>query len=412
MIFFYKLISNVVFFFSPILIIIRLLKKKEDPKRFQEKFCFFSKKKFKNNLIWIHVASVGELVSIIPLIFRLEKNKNIDQILVTSVTTSSARLFEKLKFKKTIHQYFPLDTNFLTNKFIKYWKPTLAIFIESEIWPNMILNLKKNSIRHILLNARITKKTFNRWFRLKSFSKKIFQSFYKIYPQNTETKKYLERLSCEKISFIGNIKFTNYDDKIENGLNSKVLKNKVIWCASSTHKNEEYIVAKTHLRLKKKIKNLLTIIIPRHIDRKNEIIKIMNNLSLKTHIHSSKKKIDKNTEIYLVDTYGETKKFFKVSSIVFLGGSLIKHGGQNPLEAARFGSKILHGRYVSNFKEVYNLLKKNFQTRQIKSQKDMAYAVKSFLKYSNPSNRFINKLNNIGKKILIKTEFEINNLIK
>lgn len=138
----------------------------------------------------------------------------------------------------------------------------------------------------------------------------------------------------------------------------------------------------------------------------------MNNLSLKTHIHSSKKKIDKNTEIYLVDTYGETKKFFKVSSIVFLGGSLIKHGGQNPLEAARFGSKILHGRYVSNFKEVYNLLKKNFQTRQIKSQKDMAYAVKSFLKYSNPSNRFINKLNNIGKKILIKTEFEINNLIK
>lgn len=138
----------------------------------------------------------------------------------------------------------------------------------------------------------------------------------------------------------------------------------------------------------------------------------MNNLSLKTHIHSSKKKIDKNTEIYLVDTYGETKKFFKVSSIVFLGGSLIKHGGQNPLEAARFGSKILHGRYVSNFKEVYNLLKKNFQTRQIKSQKDMANAVKSFLKYSNPSNRFINKLNNIGKKILIKTEFEINNLIK
>ena len=191
MIFIYRIFINVIFLFSPIIIFFRILKKKESSKRFLEKYCFFSKKKKSGNLIWIHVASVGELMSIVPLINKLENSKKIQQILVTSTTVSSSKIFKKFKFKKTIHQFFPIDNHYLSLKFLNYWKPKLAIFVESEIWPNMLTNLKKKSIDHILLNARITKKTFKKWRKINFFAKELFQSFNVVYPQNNETDKFL-----------------------------------------------------------------------------------------------------------------------------------------------------------------------------------------------------------------------------
>ena len=146
----YKFIINIIFFFSPIIILVRLLKKKEDPIRFKEKFCFFSKKRIKGKLIWFHGASVGEILSIIPLIEKLEKNKKIKQILVTSNTLTSSKILSELRLKKTIHQFFPIDTNYHSKKFLKYWKPSSAIFIDSEIWPNMKTNIKKKKINLIL----------------------------------------------------------------------------------------------------------------------------------------------------------------------------------------------------------------------------------------------------------------------
>ena len=143
MIFFYRTIINLIIILSPLIILIRLLKKKEHPIRFKEKFCFFSKKRKQGKLIWFHGASVGEILSIIPLIEKLEKNKNINKILITSSTLSSSNIFLKFKLKKTIHQFFPIDSNFIIKKFLNYWKPSLAIFIESEIWPNMITESKK-----------------------------------------------------------------------------------------------------------------------------------------------------------------------------------------------------------------------------------------------------------------------------
>ena len=156
------------------------------------------------------------------------------------------------------------------------------------------------------------------------------------------------------------------------------IKKKTIWCASSTHNTEELIVAKTHKKLKKKIQNLLTIIIPRHINRKEKIINSLKYLDLNIYFHSSKKKIKDNIDIYFVDTYGETQKFFKISKAVFLGGSLIKHGGQNPLEAARLGCKILHGKYIYNFLEIYSELKKNSQSIKINTQDDLVLNLKKF----------------------------------
>ena len=142
--FIYRILINLILIFSPIIILVRIFKKKEDVNRFKEKFCFFSKKKVKKNLIWFHGASVGEISSIIPIVFKLEKRSDVDQILITSSTLSSSNVLKQFKFKKTIHQFFPIDTNRLSKIFLNYWKPSLAIFIDSEIWPNMILNLKKN----------------------------------------------------------------------------------------------------------------------------------------------------------------------------------------------------------------------------------------------------------------------------
>ena len=159
MYFFYNILTNLILIISPFFFIFRVFKGKEDPKRILEKFCIYSKKSIKNK-VWIHAASVGELMSIIPIIKKFEEDKKINSIILTTTTTSSAKLFKKLKFKKTFHIYFPLDNNYLTLRFIKYWQPKLAIFVDSEIWPNMFKNLEINQIPIIILNARITKKNF------------------------------------------------------------------------------------------------------------------------------------------------------------------------------------------------------------------------------------------------------------
>ena len=170
MFFFYKILINFLLLLSPIILIIRLIKGKEDYIRFKEKFGFFLKKRNYGKLIWFHGASVGEIQSIIPLIEKFEKNKKVNQILITSNTKSSSYIIKKFKFKKTIHQFFPIDCNFISKKFINYWRPSKVFFIDSEIWPNTLNNLYEMNIPIILLNGRITKKTFNRWLIFSKFA--------------------------------------------------------------------------------------------------------------------------------------------------------------------------------------------------------------------------------------------------
>tara|TARA_B110000093_G_C12925957_1_gene391315 strand:- start:102 stop:1349 length:1248 start_codon:yes stop_codon:yes gene_type:complete len=410
MFFAYRILTNLILILSPIIIFIRLLKKKEHPKRFKEKFGFYTKKKFKGKLIWFHGASVGEILSIIPLIESLEKNKEINQILITTNTLSSSKILSNLKLKKTIHQFFPIDTNYHTQKFLKYWKPSVAVFIDSEIWPNMITNIKKTPISLILMNARITDKSFKRWKLFKSYAKKIFFNFDICLSSSHKSKKYLKSLGAKNIKHVGNLKFTQSEKNITflNNNLKKFFLSKRIWCASSTHNTEEFICANVHKKLKIKYKNLLTIIIPRHIHRTEEIVNEMKKLNLNIHLHNSKNKIDKDTDIYLVNSFGQTKSFFKVCKTVFLGGSMIKHGGQNPLEAARFGCKILHGPNVWNFDEIYDLLRKNKVSRKIINSNQLSLNVDKMLNNKNKYRSLENKIKNLGNKILISTLSEIN----
>jgi len=410
----YRLLINFVLILSPLIILIRLIKKKEHLTRFKEKFTFFSKKRRPGKLIWFHGASVGELISIVPLIEKLEKNKDIKQILVTTSTLSSAKIFTKFKFKKTVHQFFPIDNNYLVKKFLNYWKPNLTIFIDSEIWPNILTNLKNQSIPHILLNARITKKSFDKWKILGTFSKNLFSGFNYTYPQNDETKNYLKYFQVKKIKKIGNLKFSEgiYDSSKEIGLNLKnFLSDKMYWCASSTHEGEELIAAKAHLILKKKIKNLILIVIPRNVQRVTKITNMLLKLGLKTHLHSLNQKIPENTNVYIVDEYGETKSFFKICKVIFLGKSLTLDGGQNPLEPARYNCNIVHGPNVSNFHEIYNLLGKSKITFRINNQNQLIKKINELLKRNIGSKNVGNRINKIGKKILNKTLIEIKKFI-
>ena len=410
MFFFYRIIINLILLLSPIIVLIRLLQKKEDPIRFKEKLGFFSKKRLKGKLIWFHGASVGEILSVIPLIEKLEKNKKIKQILITSNTLSSSKILSKLKLKKTVHQFFPIDTNYNTNKFLRYWDPSIAIFIDSEIWPNMITNIKKRSISLILINGRITKRSFKKWKFFSSSAKKIFQNFDTCLSSSLVSKNYLKLLGAKKISYIGNLKFAQ-SEKATSDLSSNIKKfflTKNIWCASSTHGLEEKICANIHKKLKIKYKNLLTIIIPRHIHRTKKIIKEIKEMNLKIHLHDSKKKIDKETDIYLVNSFGQTQSFFKACKTVFLGGSIIEHGGQNPLEAAKYGCQIIHGPNIWNFKEVYNLLEAHKVSYKIKTPNQLALKVEKILNNKKNSKNLQLKIKDLGSKILNSTLNEIN----
>ena len=406
MFFLYQIILSLLILISPILIIFRIYKGKEDKIRFIEKFSIPSKKRSKGKLIWFHGASVGEILSIIPLIENYEKDKLINQILVTSSTLSSSKVLKKFKFKKTVHQFYPIDHFFFTKRFLEYWKPNLAIFIDSEIWPNMFKKLEEKKISLILLNARITKKTFLRWQSLKNVSQKVFKKISIAYPQNLETKYFLKKLKVKKIKTIGNLKFAEQDNEIMNKLNFR-FKSKKIWVASSTHSDEEIFCGKTHIELKKKIKNLLTILIPRHIHRVQEIKSELENLRLNVTNHSSNTKNLKNIDIYIVDTFGETKRFHKVGTSVFIGGSIINRGGQNPLEAARYGARILHGPNVDNFKDVYKSLSNLKISKKITTPRELASSI-----IFKRNKKLGDKIKKIGVKILKETINDLDKLIK
>ena len=409
MIYVYRLFIYLIIILSPIIIVFRILNNKENPKRFLEKFGYIKKKRKVGNLIWFHGASVGELKSIIPILIELEKNINIKQILVTSNTLSSSKVLEKYKFKKVVHQFFPVDDYYIIKNFINHWKPIKVFFIDSEIWPNLIFYLHKKKIPFGLINARLSKKTYTKWKFISNFSQSIFTKFNFCLTANLETKKYLKNLKVKKIKFIGNLKFIkNNKEKIIKFKNfDKFLRGKKIWCASSTHKGEELVCGNVHINLKKKYKNLLTIIIPRHIERVPYIKKDLEKLGLVVHVHNKKIKFLEKIDIYIVNTYGETTSFYNFTKNIFMGGSLIEHGGQNPLEAVRFGCRILHGPNIFNFKEIYAFLKKKSLSKEVNSSAMLEKYLDKYFSTAKDTKKIQSVIKVIGNDILKKTYDEI-----
>ena len=415
MYFWYKLLTYLFYPFAPFFLFLRKLKKKEHSIRYKEKLSQINTPRGEGFLIWFHVASVGEAMSILPLIENFEQDGKIKRILITSITVSSAEVLKKKfnKNTKVIHQFLPFDILKYVKKFLKHWSPNLSIFIDSEIWPNLIFQIKERNIPLLMVNGRITKKTFSRWKFSKNFSKKIFEKFDLCIVANNETENYLKILGAQNIKNYGNLKFANTKLNSNNNLNAAFLnkiKNRKIWCAASTHPSEEIFCAKTHLMLKKNYNNILTIIIPRHVDRIKTINDELSNLNLTISLFSKFDQMNTDTDILLIDSYGEASKFYNISKCVFLGKSLIKSlindGGQNPIEPSRLGCKIFHGPNVSNFTEIYEYLKSLGVTDQVSSPEELNQSlVEEFKEDKANNNQVIEKIDNYGLNIL-------NNVIK
>jgi 3-deoxy-D-manno-octulosonic-acid transferase len=276
----------------------------------------------------------------------------------------------------------------------------------------MLTNLEKQSIKKILLNARVSKRSYRKWKLLGKFSKNLFKKFDYTFPQNLESKRYLKKLEVKKVRFLGNLKFSQkkiLNDKLDQKL-IKLIRTKKVWCAASTHDGEENICLKVHNKLIRKYKNLMLIIIPRHIVRVNSILKDIYALNLKPHLHSNKGETDPKTNVYLVDTYGETELFFNLCKNVFIGKSLTAFGGQNPLEPARHNCSIIHGPNVSNFTEIYEFLDKKKISIKVKNESQLYSKIYKLIGRKNSVN-IKDKINFIGLKILNKNLMEIKSLI-
>jgi len=323
----------------------RLYKGKEDAGRFRERLGYASKPRPAGKLTWFHCASVGESISVLPLIERLSDTN----ILITSGTVTSAKLLEKEIAKRDgktiIHQYVPVDTIFAVKRFLKHWQPDLAVWVESELWPNLVLQTK---CPMLLLNGRMSEKSYQKWRKMRPFIKSLLGKFTLVLPQ-TEHEKFAE-LGAKNVRYIGNLKYTapplSYDEKELAKLQTQI-GDKKIWVAASTHKGEEEIIKQTHEFIRKSYSDTLTIIIPRHPNRRNEIMAIFPDAGLRSENSSIK------SDVYIADTMGELGLFYSLSDIAFVGGSLIPHGGHNPLEPAKLHCAVITGKYVHNFNEIY-----------------------------------------------------------
>ena len=410
MYFWYRFFTYLFYPFAPIYLYFRKIRKKEDSISYREKLSKIEISREEGFLIWFHVASVGEAMSILPLIESCMEEKKINKILLTSITLSSGKILKK-RFNqnaKVIHQFLPLDISVWTSKFLEHWKPNLSIFIDSEIWPNLISQISEKKIPLLLINARITKKSFKRWKLIISFAKKIFEKFDLCIVSNKESENFLKILGAKNIKNYGNLKFSN----IKNDLNKKLdsdffnkIKNRKIWCAASTHPTEEMLCARSHLKIKESYNNILTIIIPRHIDRIEKIRKELSNLNLKIVLYSKLDQIDINTDILLIDTYGEASIFYNISKYVFVGKSTIKSlimdSGQNPIEPARLGCKIFHGPNVSNFVEIYEYLRTLGVTKQVNNSNELSISlIEEFEENKGEKSNIKEEIDNYGQNIL------------
>lgn len=348
------------------LVISRYIKKrkengKEDLKRFHERVGRPVLKRPEGKLIWLHGASVGETLSMLPLIQKLlEIYPNLN-IMVTSGTVTSADLMAKRLPERAFHQYLPIDNPVFTTRFIKHWQPDLALWFESELWPAMLSSIKRKNIPLILINGRISNKAFKRWQQFDYISKELLGCFTFCLGQ-TEEDAYRLRMMGAKDSFcLGNLKYAGINPPIDALKRQEIMEQingRPFWVASSTHNDEELRIAKLHKNLKNKIPGLITLFAPRHPNRGLEIKTQITELGLNVALRSANEKITPDTDIYIADTLGEVGIWYDISPLVFIGGSLIPHGGQNFIEPSRMRSAVIVGPHMHNFTDAVNRAKK------------------------------------------------------
>ena len=360
----------------------RLQNGKEDVKRFNERIGRPQKKRPEGKLIWFHGASVGESLSMLPLINKLLESYPDAHIMVTTGTVTSAELMGKRLPERAFHQYIPIDNPAFSARFLKYWRPDLALWFESELWPAMLSNIKKRNIPLVLVNGRISNKSFKRWQQFDFISKELLGCFNFCLGQSEEDAYRLRVLGAKEALCLGNLKYAGLNPPVDkeklNDIQTQI-QDRPLWAVSSTHHDEEAKIGRIIRNLQKKHPALLTIIAPRHPHRGGEIKEQLEVLGLKTALRSIGEKITPQTDVYIADTIGEVGIWYTLAPIVFIGGSLIPHGGQNFMEPSRFRDAVIVGPHMHNFTDAMNRAKKADAVIQVNDVNELEIALLQLL---------------------------------
>ena len=355
--------------------LISVLRGKENPKRLWERWVTKQIKRPSGKLIWLHAASVGESLSLLPLIKKIIADNPKINILITSTTKTSAEILEKISKPQIIHRMAPYDTFFVSKRFLKYWEPDLAVRVESEIWPRILLELKKNKIPNFLLNARFSKTSILRIEKQADAASFLFSLFDRIHVQEKSTKETLTKVGVEsqKIKVTGSLKDSREILPVDEDIIKQfqtVIGEQKIWLSACTHPGEDEIVLKAH----KKIGGLL-LIAPRHIERGKQIARLSRSMGFSTQLRSKSANIRAETAVYIADTMGEMGTWYSLSRAAFIGGSLVDKGGHNPVEAVQLNTFILHGPHIYNSEEKYDKLQEVGLCFQVSGEKDIVQQI-------------------------------------
>ncbi len=359
----------------------RLARGKEDAARIGERYGTASLSRPEGELVWIHAASVGEAVSALTLVDRLIAGSPARHILVTTGTRTSANIMQARLPAAACHQFIPIDRKLAVVRFLDHWRPDIAIWMESEIWPNLITETSARRIPMMMVNARIAEKSYNLWRKSLGFSRQLLGRFDYCTAQSEASAQRLRALGADPVEYLGNLKFSAdplpVDAQVLAGMEQQMA-GRPLWLAASTHDGEEAVVADAHARLQQTFPDLLTIIVPRHPDRGNEVAAMLAVRGLDVATRSRGDVITAKTEIYLADTIGELGLFYRLARIVCVGGSFADKGGQNPIEAARLGCVILHGPHMENFADVITAFEENAATEEVADAVELARAVSTY----------------------------------
>jgi 3-deoxy-D-manno-octulosonic-acid transferase len=343
--------------FARLVLARRLRRGKENPARLAERRGEARIARPPGPLIWAHGASVGEMLAVIPLVEGL-RGRNFS-VLVTSGTVTSARLAEERLPPGVIHQFIPLDAPRFAERFLDHWRPNLALLAESDLWPNLIMAVRARQVPLILVNGRLSERSFTRWRYLPHTIATLLGSFDLCLTQSDPDAERYAELGAPRVSMTGNLKLDVPAPPVDAGkLNAMrvAVRTRPVIAAASTHPGEEAVIIDTHRRLRASFPSLLTVIAPRHPERGAGVVEIATAAGLNAVARSRGLLPDRGTDVYVADTIGELGLVYRIAPIVFMGGSLVRHGGQNPIEAAKLGAAILHGPNVWNFADIYATL--------------------------------------------------------
>jgi 3-deoxy-D-manno-octulosonic-acid transferase len=344
---------------APLLLAWRTRIGKEEPARRPERYGEASMPRPSGFLVWFHAASVGEANAVLPVIDATAAEHPEIGLLLTTGTVTSAKLARARLPKGAVHQYVPLDNQDYVRRFLKHWQPDLAVFVESEIWPNLVLETSALNIPLVLVNGRMSFRSFRRWRNRPGLSRPLFSAFSLVLAQNERFAQRFTALGTPRTVAVGNLKADAPPPPVDLAGHKKLaaaLAGRTVWLAASTHPGEDDIAAVAHLAMKKARPDLLTVIVPRHPERGPFIARLLAGAGLNVALRSEGKLPEPATDIYIADTIGELGLFYNLVPVALIGGSLVPHGGQNPVEAIKLGAAVMTGPHWRNFADAYDEL--------------------------------------------------------